>query len=58
MESWEEKNWQMEEENHFSHIEKAIQTFKTDLELLALDKDGIDIFFSIPLSKYSEKHWN
>ena len=43
----------MEEENHFSHIEKASQTFKTDLALLALDEDGIDIFFSIPLSKYS-----
>lgn len=36
-----QKNWQVEEENHFSAIEKEIlifKTFKTYLELLVLDK--------------------
>lgn len=34
----------MEKENHFSHIGKVILIFKTDLEILSLDEDGIGIF--------------
>ena len=34
----------MEKENHFSHIGKVILIFRTDLEILSLDKDGIGIF--------------
>lgn len=44
MESWEGKNSKMEKEKHFSHIGKVILIFKTELEILPPDEDGISIF--------------
>lgn len=34
----------MEKEKHFSHIGKVILIFKTELEILSPDEDGIGIF--------------
>lgn len=34
----------MEKENHCSHVGKVILIFKTDLEILSLDEDGIGTF--------------